>query len=108
MPAQRVRAIRSGRGGGPRSNRRVTTVAMRFIRIPRVLRIAVRSTWAACAIVIVGCASQPANPSFPTRVDSAQKDLGRMESQPRELRRPLLVVGGILDPGIASGWLKWE
>ena len=31
-----------------------------------------------------------------------------MESQPRELHRPLLVVGGILDPGIASGWLKWE
>jgi len=64
------------------------------------------AVWA--AVSAAGCVSQTPNPSFPTRVESAQKDLGRMESQPRELRRPLLVVGGILDPGIASGWLKWE
>lgn len=64
--------------------------------------------WVFSVVFVGGCASQPANPSFPTRVDSAQKDLGRMESQPHGLRRPLLVVGGILDPGIASGWLKWE
>ena len=31
-----------------------------------------------------------------------------MESDPRPLCRPLVVIGGMLDPGIAAYWQRWE
>src|SRR3954463_15679345 len=73
-------------------------------------------TWlikkAACAITLIawiaGCASDPINPSFPTNLETAKSDLKRIESSPQPLDRPLVVVGGFLDPGIASSWLKSE
>ena len=66
-----------------------------------------------CALILfatfmMGCDSQPLNPSFPTNPTAARADLGRMESRPRGLKRPLVVVGGFADPGVASWWLKRE
>ncbi|HEY8747316.1 MAG TPA: hypothetical protein VIM11_05035 [Tepidisphaeraceae bacterium] len=60
------------------------------------------------ALSVTGCTSQSVNPSFSTQISVARNDLGRMESQPRHLHRPLVVVGGFLDPGFASGWLRHE
>jgi hypothetical protein len=57
---------------------------------------------------LTGCASDPVNPSFPTKLEAAQDDLKRIEASPMSLDRPLVVVGGFLDPGIAAGWLKAE
>ena len=57
---------------------------------------------------LTGCASDPVNPSFPTQLEAAKDDLKRIEASPMSLDRPLVVVGGFLDPGIAASWLKAE
>lgn len=57
---------------------------------------------------LVGCAGDPVNPSFPTKLEAAKHDLKRIEAAPKPLDRPLVVVGGYLDPGIAASWLRWE
>src|SRR5579871_3165746 len=73
--------------------------------------VAMRWTGFALALYVMGiagCATQKANPSFPMPLDQAREDLKRMESSPRLLDRPLVVVGGFLDPGIAASWLSSE
>jgi hypothetical protein len=52
-----------------------------------------------------GCAlDRPWNPSLPVTVADARQDLLEMADAPRPLARPLVVLGGIHDPGfIASG-----
>src|SRR5438034_5555155 len=61
------------------------------------------------AIVVVmltaGCASLPkdTNPSFPLTVEQAREDLRRMANDPRPLRRPVVILGGFIDPGL-GGW----
>jgi hypothetical protein len=63
---------------------------------------------ALAAVGLAGCAGRASNPSFPTKLETARDDLKRMESSPRPLDRPLVIVGGFLDPGIAGLWLKGE
>jgi pimeloyl-ACP methyl ester carboxylesterase len=60
------------------------------------------------ALAMCGCAHQPNNPSFSTGISAARSDLGRMESHPHHLCRPLVVIGGMLDPGVAAYWQRWE
>ena len=55
-------------------------------------------------LLMAGCINQPTNPSFSTRLSAANDDLKRMEDHPHSLHRPLVVVGGIFDPGIVSSW----
>jgi hypothetical protein len=51
---------------------------------------------------LVACASDPAvNPSFPISIPSANKILAQAAADPQPLKRPLLIVGGFMDPGIA-------
>jgi pimeloyl-ACP methyl ester carboxylesterase len=56
----------------------------------------------------VGCAPEPINPSFPVDVDEGRMDLSRMEDHPHSLQRPLVVIGGFLDPGFAAWHLQNE
>jgi hypothetical protein len=56
----------------------------------------------------VGCANVPANPSFPTNLQTASFDLNRMEASHHALHRPLVIVGGMLDPGISSTFLQYR
>ena len=60
------------------------------------------------AMLFVGCAAQPVNPSLPTTTPQAQCDLSRMKASPGQLERPLVIIGGFADPGIAAGSLKRE
>lgn len=53
---------------------------------------------AACAV------HEPTNPSLSISPDEARTDLEAMEKDPKPLRRPLLVLGGYLDP-IGAMWL---
>jgi pimeloyl-ACP methyl ester carboxylesterase len=53
-------------------------------------------------LILFGCAAQPINPSFPVTADFARRDLRRMESNPRRLDRPLLIITGFMDPGFAA------
>lgn len=55
------------------------------------------------SFLAAGCA-QPLNPSFPVTLKEARVDLARMQSEPRPLSRPLLIIGGIGDPAF-NPWL---
>lgn len=47
-----------------------------------------------------GCTTTP-NPSFPVTVSEANAAIRDMESTPAHAQRPVVILGGILDPGIA-------
>ncbi|MCI0631043.1 MAG: hypothetical protein L0Y44_10375 [Phycisphaerales bacterium] len=50
--------------------------------------------------MLLGCsADQPLNPSFPLKVVDAKRAIDDMKRSPGALERPMVVVGGILDPG---------
>jgi pimeloyl-ACP methyl ester carboxylesterase len=53
--------------------------------------------------VSAGCGGpQIVNPSFPITEACARRDLQRMHRRPRPLARPLVVISGFMDPGIAA------
>ena len=58
-------------------------------------------------LILSGCAG-PSNPSFNTTVREAYDDLHRMKQDPRPLDRPLILLSGWLDPGIATAHLRSE
>ena len=60
------------------------------------------------ALGCVGCASAKPNPSFAVSSDDARRALGEMRSNPKQLDRPLVVLSGFCDPGIASSHLRSE
>ena len=50
---------------------------------------------------LVGCAAdEPLNPSFPLTVDDACNAIDEMEAAPVRLQRPVVIIGGYLDPGV--------
>ncbi len=63
-----------------------------------------------CAVIVYvsGCAAQPWNPSFPVTTASAELDLKRMAEAPKALPRPLVVIGGFMDPGVAALTLEHD
>ena len=67
-----------------------------------------RCHWIALLLIILatGCA-QTVNPSFPTTIPQADADLDRMASTPKKLDRPLVIIGGFIDPGVAPTMLGW-
>jgi len=54
-------------------------------------------------LVVAGGCSTPINPSFPITRQDAYRDLDRMRASPQPIERPLVVLGGFLDPGFAPG-----
>ena len=64
---------------------------------------------AACALA--GCAAgELVNPSFPLSVEDARDAAREMTENPKPLTRPVVVLGGFVDPGIIAGhlasWIK--
>lgn len=58
------------------------------------------------ALAAIGCsADQPLNSSFAITHADAKQALRDMEAEPVEPRRPVLVLGGWIDPGFATGHL---
>jgi hypothetical protein len=49
-----------------------------------------------------GCAAGNINPSFPLTVRDAERAIAEMRADPRPLARPVVVLGGIHDPGFAA------
>lgn len=47
-----------------------------------------------------------ANPSFPISSDEAQHRLLELQKQPKKLERPLVILGGFLDPGFGPD--RWK
>jgi hypothetical protein len=60
------------------------------------------------AVWFAGCATPPANPSFPLTPTAAREALKAMKEHPRPLPRPLVILAGYLDPGLASSHLRRE
>ncbi|MEC9374278.1 MAG: hypothetical protein VYC34_10560 [Planctomycetota bacterium] len=52
-------------------------------------------------VALAGCA-KPQNPSFPLTVSEAKRDLRAMRESPKTLSRPVVVMAGYGDPGVAS------
>ena len=48
----------------------------------------------------------PVNPSFPVTETQARQAIAQMRSEPRTLRRPVVLIGGFLDPAVASNFEK--
>lgn len=53
-------------------------------------------------LAAAGCGPQPIDPSFSISTACARRDLARMAAHPKPLQRPLVVVSGFLDPGLAA------
>ncbi len=56
----------------------------------------------------LACAAQPMNPSFPVTREEAKTDLIRIATAPKKLDRPLVIIGGIFDPGFGPHGLRRE
>ncbi len=52
-------------------------------------------------VALAGCSSGPPNPSFPVTTRQAKTILREMRADPRPLDRPVVVIAGLLDPGLA-------
>ena len=57
---------------------------------------------------LAGGGSSTSNSSFDVSVSDAQQALREMKAEPKPLERPLVVLGGYCDPGIASSHLRKE
>ncbi len=51
--------------------------------------------------VMVGCATPPPNPSFAVEVHQAREAIKQMQGEPKRLARPVVLLPGWLDPGLA-------
>src|SRR5262245_41982590 len=71
------------------------------------LKVLNRSVLLAClAMSLCACASQPNkpnNPSFRVDISEAKQKLEAISEQPKKLERPLVLIGGYMDPGFAAG-----
>lgn len=56
--------------------------------------------------LLLSACAQPANPSFPLSVNDARDAVREMRAHPRELKRPLVVIGGFMDPNISAPLYK--
>jgi hypothetical protein len=57
------------------------------------------------AAALAGCSLPgPVNPSFPLAVEEATAALDEMAKEPKPLSRPVIVLGGFLDPGLGPWW----
>ena len=60
-------------------------------------------------IGLAGCsADRPLNPSFPLKMADAKTAWTQMESDPKPLARPVVVLGGIYDPGFVAEHVAHE
>ena len=61
-----------------------------------------------CALLVACSSAPPTNPSFPVSISAADQILDQADAHPQRLNRPLLIVGGFMDPGIAPLLLKHQ
>jgi hypothetical protein len=59
-------------------------------------------------VVLAGCKVGPMNPEFGVTSEQAKAALREMEDAPRRLERPVVVIGGYLDPNVSTTHLTRE
>ena len=55
--------------------------------------------------LLTGCGAGPVNPAFPVTSGEARTALRQMGSEPRRLERPVVVIGGYMDPNVSTTYL---
>jgi pimeloyl-ACP methyl ester carboxylesterase len=58
--------------------------------------------WCAAYFLLAGCAPQITNPSFSVTHAQARADIAQMQQDPKPLDRPVVIIGGFLDPNFSS------
>ncbi|MCP3903744.1 MAG: hypothetical protein GY715_08930 [Planctomycetes bacterium] len=73
-------------------------------------RSALRAFVPSClSVLLAACSADvPLNPSFPLTLADAKGELREMRADPRSLERPVVVLGGIHDPGFIAPGLARE
>ncbi len=56
-------------------------------------------------VLLGGCSTGPANPSFAMPATDARQLIREMKERPRRLERPVVVLGGMNDPGVSESYL---
>lgn len=57
-------------------------------------------------VLLAGCATTPPNPSFPLTRRQARLDLDAMARSPKPAPRPILLLAGYMDTGLATAEIK--
>ena len=60
----------------------------------------------ALSLILCSCATPPQNPSFPVTFDQASRAVSQMRDDPRPLPRPLVIIGGFMDPNVSPPLFK--
>src|ERR1700685_1931270 len=58
-------------------------------------------------LLLAGCSATPVIPSFPITKSKAHQPLPERRAHPRPLPRPVLLVGGFLDPEVVPTYQKF-
>ncbi|MCA9284574.1 MAG: hypothetical protein KDA22_05140 [Phycisphaerales bacterium] len=58
--------------------------------------------------VLCACSPTRLNPSLPVRVPDAEIELRAMHRDPRPLPRPVVLMPGFFDVGVAMKWMEWR
>lgn len=64
-----------------------------------------RQVVALVVAVLAGCAAPPVNPQFAVTTGEARAALREMRKEPRRLERPVVIIGGYLDPDVSTSYL---
>jgi pimeloyl-ACP methyl ester carboxylesterase len=62
----------------------------------------IRLLFAVSVLASAGCMPQMVNPSFPVTQAQARDDIAQMQKNPKPLDRPVVIIGGFLDPNFSS------
>lgn len=62
----------------------------------------------ASMLLLTGCEAGPMNPEFQVTSSGARAALREMEGAPRRLERPVVVIGGYLDPNVSTTHLTGQ
>src|SRR4051794_20720524 len=57
-------------------------------------------------LLFSACAAKPQNPSFPLNFSQASHALDEMRADRKPLQRPLVIIGGFMDPNISPPLFK--
>lgn len=58
--------------------------------------------------LLSGCATAPTNPSFKITTREADQDLARIVAARKPFARPLVIITGFMDPGLAAFFVQWR
>jgi len=65
----------------------------------------ITATLVTCCL-LSACTAQPQNPSFPVTLDQANHAVSDMRADPQPLPRPLVIIGGFMDPNVSPPLFK--